>query len=484
MTRPRRRLLVVSLVLALVAVFAATLPFVACGKEHVHDVARWYCPMHPTYVSDKPGDCPICGMRLVPLEKGAASELADAPSAIAKPASRPGERKVLFYRSPMNPAATSPVPKKDDMGMDYIPVYADEAGAAGVHDGMAPVQAGAAGVRLSGVQTAVATRERLSRSTRTVGLVTADERRVRHVHTKIMGWVEKLYVNYTGQAVRAGQPILSIYSPDLLASQEELLRARESAKRFAGSSLPEVRRGGEDLVTAARRRLELLDVPASFIATVERTGKAQRAVTLTAPASGYVTAKDVVEGQEVQPGMELFTLTDLSSVWVEAELYEYEARSLRVGQRAEIRLPYDPGKSRAAAISFIYPTLSPESRTIKARFELANSGGDLRPGMYVDVLTELNQGEGVSIPDDAVIDSGLRQVVFVEREPGVFEPRTVTVGLRGEGKALIVSGIAEGERVVTHATFLLDSESRLRAAIANAAPPPSAPPPPPPGAGP
>jgi RND family efflux transporter MFP subunit len=298
-----------------------------------------------------------------------------------------------------------------------------------------------------------------------VGLVVADETRVRHVHTKISGWVETLHVNATGQVVRAGQPLLSIYSPQLLASQEELVRAKATAERFAGSALPEVRRGGEDLLAAARRRLELFDVPKSLIEEVERTGKAQRTVTLRAPASGYVTGKEVFEGQEIQPGMDLFILTDLTRIWVEADFYETETSGLAIGQRAVVSLPYDDGREIPGTVTFIYPTLDLASRTLKVRLELANPGLLMKPGMYVDVRPELAAREGVVIPDSAVLDTGTRQVVFVETAGG-FEPRDVRVGLRADGKALIVSGLSAGERVAVKANFLLDAESRLRSALA------------------
>src|SRR5215213_7902818 len=234
------------------------------GEAHGEPAAKYHCPMHPDYVSDKQGDCPICGMRLVPVKSGAAANPAAAETAAPTAA---GKRRILFYRNPMDPSVTSPVPMKDPMGMDYQPVYADEAQGTAIQvEGMAPVELSGEGLRIAGSQTAVARRQTL---TRTSGLVTADETRVRHIHTKISGWVEKLYVNSTGQAVRAGQPLLAIYSPELLATQEELVRAREAAQRFSASSLPEVRRGGEDLLAAARRRLELFDVPRSLIDRLE-----------------------------------------------------------------------------------------------------------------------------------------------------------------------------------------------------------------------
>lgn len=468
MKSPRSRVAIGVLAVLVLALLAGA-AVVACRTAGDQQAEKYYCPMHPTYVSDEPGDCPICNMRLVPFERNET-----AAKTLAAPAAAPSERRVLFYRNPMNPSATSPVPMKDPMGMDYVPVYSDETGGDSGIPGLATVPVSEEGVRLGGVRTVAATIESVARTTRTVGLVTPDERSVRHVHTRIMGWVEKLYVNYTGQQVRAGQPVLAIYSPELLASQGELLRAKDAAGRFAGSSIPEVRKGGQDLVTAARQRLELFGVSPGFIAQVERSGQAQRTVTLTAPSSGFVTTKDVFEGQEVQPGMELFTLTELSHVWVEAEFYEYEAQLLRLGQPVEVHLPYDPGHVMRGEVGFIYPTLQPESRTLKVRIELANTDGHLKPGMYVDVITDFSGSRGVTVPDDAVIDTGARQVVFVERQPGTFEPREVRLGVRGQGRALVLSGVREGERVATRANFLLDSESRLRAAVASlqpAAPP-------------
>jgi multidrug efflux pump subunit AcrA (membrane-fusion protein) len=408
---------------ALLGLLLLLLPL-AC-RETSDRGGQYYCPMHPEYHSDRPGDCPICGMRLVKAETKDVKD-GDAQAARNTPA-RVGEGDGVA--------------------------------------GLAPVEADESALRLAGVQTAAAERRTLSRSTRTVGLVTADESRVRHVHTKVSGWVEELHVNTTGQAVRAGQPLLAIYSPELLASQEEYLQAREAAARFATSSLPEVRRGGADLVAASRRRLELFGVPPSLVSRLDETGRPQRTVTLLSPASGYVTAKEVVAGMEVGPGQQLMTVTDLSRIWIEADFYEYESRSLAVGQPVSIQLPYQPGTFRTGRISFVYPFLQPESRTVKVRIELANPGLQLKPGMYVDVVPELPAPEGVVVPDSAVIDSGVRQVVFVRTAAG-FAPRQVKIGGRGNGEALILEGLRAGERVAVRANFLLDSESRLRAAVA------------------
>ena len=472
MTR-RRRLSLVQLAggLLVIGTLAAGMLAAGCGrstgggKTASRQHQQYQCPMHPTYVSDRPGDCPICGMKLVPIE----SKEPKAPAGSSAPAGAStgvgGPRRILQYRNPMDPSVTSPVPMKDEMGMDYVPVYLDEAPAGGSVAGHAPVEVSSDELRLAGLRTTVARRGSLARTIRTVGEVKADETRVSQVHARISGWVEKLFVNSTGQAVRKGQPLLSIYSPELLATQEEFLRARESAARFAQSDVPEVRRGGADLLEAARRRLLLFDVPQSFIDTLERTGQSQRTVTLEAPASGFVTSKEVLAGARIEPGVALFTITDLSRVWVEGEVYEYEASLARPGQQARVTLAYDPSKVYAGRIRYVDPYLDPGTRTLRIRFEFDNPGVALKPGMYVNVELDAQAAQGVLIPDASILDTGLRQIVYVMTGEGRYEPRQVTVGLRSDGQAQILSGVRAGEAVVDRANFLLDSESRLRAAI-------------------
>ncbi|MEW6237999.1 MAG: efflux RND transporter periplasmic adaptor subunit [Candidatus Omnitrophota bacterium] len=516
------------------AMIIASLLFLAACQKTKDEAAKYHCPMHPTYISDRPGDCPICGMRLVPIEEktpiptaykyqcpmhpevksnnpddrcpkcgmklepiptaapGAPAptpspsseqnhshespmEGMKEPSAeptaapVSPPPNQSGEaaqHEILFYRNPMDPTITSPVPAKDSMGMDYVPVYADEMRlpASGI-EGLAPVILNEESALLSGVQVAEATRETITYDVRTVGSVKADETRIRHVHTKIMGYIEKLFVNFTGQTVQAGRPILTIYSPELLASQQEYLRALEFSKRFQQSSIPEVRRGGQDLVEAARQRLLLFDTPPNFLNEIEKTGKSQRSVVMNAPVSGFVTSKNAYEGHQVEPGMELFSITDLSRVWIEADFYEFEARSIKIGQKASVLFPYDPTMRLEGTVSYIYPYLNPESRTLKVRFDFPNANLSLKPSMYADITLEAQAGDGVIVPDSAVMDTGLRQIVFVKQTNETLTPREVKVGVKSGGKAQILSGLQEGEKVVVKANFLIDSESRLRAAL-------------------
>lgn len=426
---------------------------------------KYHCPMHPTYISDRMGDCPICGMRLVPLEK---------------PPTPPAQ---IVYTCPMHPEVRSDKPGKCpkcgmDLGVQKAEALPPGPTPSSAPPGPLPPGTGRASVslmpeaqKLAGIQTSVATIERLAPSIRTVGFVVEDETRIRHIHTRISGWVDKLFVNTTGQTIEVNDPVLTLYSPELLASQEEFILAKRNAERFAQSELPEVRQGGADLLSAARKRLALFGVPDSFVEELDRSGVPQRTVALQSSVAGTITSKQAYEGQQVDPDMELFTVSDLSQVWIEADFYENEARSIRVGQEAIVSLPYDPTLTLTAKVSYVYATLAAESRTLKVRFDAANPKGALKPGMYVNVALQLDMGETVIVPDSAVMHTGERQVVFVEKEPGQFEPRPVTVGSRFEGRLQVMSGLSAGERVATKAAFLLDSESRLRDAIQQATSP-------------
>jgi len=463
-----------------VPVFHVLLHPHAGGDNAATTADKYTCGMHPFIISDKPGNCPICGMALTKIEgstaPGGVAATASAPA--AKPSA--GARKILFYRNPMNPTVTSPTPAKDEMGMDYVPVYEEEAkaGAGGgdLPEGYASVSVGMERARLAGIQSATAMRETISHPVRAVGIVVPDETRVRRVQSKVEGWIEKLHANFTGQLVTKGQPLLEIYSPDLVSAQREYLLAGAGAGRMKESPYQDAREMSSGLAQAARTRLKLFDVPERFIEELERTGKVRRTVTLNAPASGYVTGKEIFEGTRVMPGMDLLTVTDLSRVWIDADLYEFEAQSVRVGQTALLDTVADPGTKLKGRVAYIYPTFSPETRTLKVRFEFPNPGLRLKPQMYANVSLDLHSVTGVVIPDSALIETGVRVIAFVGTADGSFEPREVKVGVRGNGKAQVLSGVKAGEKVAVSANFLLDSESKLRAALTKMTSGESAPP--------
>jgi len=469
----------------LIVVLAVLLALAAACAPKDGEAVKYHCPMHPTYVSDRPGACPICGMDLVkvsdtgpaPAPAKAAATVYACPMACEPPSDLPGAcskcgMDLVAADGWVCPMLCEPVSDKPGdcgkCGMHLVHVRNGVLGDEKAHaaEGMAPVHLTERGMQLSGVRTAEAIEGTLSRSIRAVGTVAADETRVRHVHTKIAGWVEKLHINFTGQPVRKGQPLFDLYSPELLAGQEEYLNALRARKRFEGSSLPEVRDGARDLLDAARRRLALFDVPEAFIQNLEATGRVSRTVTLDAPASGYALGKAVAEGHRVEPGMELYAITDLSTVWVESAVYESEAPFIRTGAAGEVRIPGAPGTPVTGNVTFVDPVLDPATRTLRVRLQVPNPGLKFKPGMFAEVLLRAESAAGVLIPDSALMDTGARRIVFVETQAGVFEPREVEAGLRGEGKVLVRSGVAAGERVAVKANFLLDSESRLRAAMA------------------
>jgi Cu(I)/Ag(I) efflux system membrane fusion protein len=436
--------------------------FASCGPKS-STATRYHCPMHPSYVSETPGDCPICGMRLVPIE--------DRGAPTPTPVATPGAAK---YICPMDPEVVADSPGRcPKCGMKLVrapahqthEAHAPETAEASQVPGYAPVRLAPEGLAKAGVQTAVATPGKLGGTIRAVGVVVVDERLVRHVQTKVAGWVEKLFVNTTGQQVRQGEPLLALYSPELLASQEEYLKALKLAQELAQSPFPEARKAAGDLLAAARQRLLLFDVPDGFLASLEQAGSPQRTVTLLAPIGGVVLAKNVYEGQRIEPGTELFTVADLSRVWVEAQIYERELASVAVGTSAAVILPYPEAPSLVGKVRFVYPTVEPQTRTVKVRLELPNPEGHLKPEMYATVELHPAPQEGVLVPDAAVMDTGTRRLVFVEQMPGFFVPREVELGASRDGTSLVKRGLSPGERVAVQGTFLLDSESRLRAAL-------------------
>jgi len=368
-----------------------------------------------------------------------------------------GERKILYYRNPMGLPDTSPVPKKDSMGMDYIPVYAGEdSGGLSVASGKRQTL----GVRVAPVE-----RRALDAVVRASGRIEADERRLTVVSAKFDGYVERLHVNATGQSVARGAPLLEAFSPDLLAAQREYQVAVQALARLKDAD-PEARAGMQRLADAALARLRLWDIGDDDLAKLAASGEPRRTLTLRSPASGTVIERKVAQGQRFMAGEPLFALADLSRVWLLADVAEQDLGRIAIGSRASARLPSYPGETFDGSISFVYPTLKADTRSAQVRIELANPQGRLKPAMFAQVeLTAPSAAAQLVVPASAVIDSGARRVVIVDLGAGRFEPREVTTGERGEQFISILKGVKEGESVVVAANFLLDAESNLRAAL-------------------
>jgi len=433
---------------------------------------QYHCPMHPAVLADHAGECPICGMDLVKVE-----DREKKPASGGETAAAAAEGA---YWCPMHPEVTSDDPNATCpkcSGMRLLPRPKAGAAKQGV-PGLVAVDLSPDRVQLIGMRTAPVTREKLSPTLRTVGIVTSDERGLALVTTRFGGWVESLSVSQTGQRVRKGEVLARIYSPEMFNAQLTYVNAigwlKGTQPLGTGQATP-------DLDREARTRLLLAGVEAADVDEIRREGKPLRSLSVRAPISGYVGRKVAVVGLFVQPGSELFEIADLSTVWVLADVYESEIERVKVGQKATLEVAAVPGQTFTGQVTFLYPTVSAASRTLQARVEFRNPALKLRPGMYANVTLDVGSVDGLVVPGEAVVDTGEVQYVFVAREGGRFEPRRVKLGWRSEDKVQVLDGVSEGEKVVTTANFLVDSERRLRAAIEGFAtseqPPPAAPPP-------
>lgn len=371
-------------------------------------------------------------------------------------------KKPLFYRNPMNPDVTSPVPAKDSMGMDYVPVYAEEEEAA---EKPGTVKIDPATTQDIGVRTAKASRQTLSQEIRAVGRVAYDEERIVRLHPKTEGWIEKMSVDKTGQWVKKNTDLLSIYSPQLVASQQEYVLALKNLEVLKQSPIAEIRRGAEELVNSSRERLKLLDVPEHQLHDLTHTHEIKKSLHIHTPAAGIVIEIGAREGQYVTPATQLYMIADLSKVWVYADIYEYELPWVKEGDPVEMRLAGIPGKVFKGHLAFIYPYAEAKTRTIKVRLVFDNAELLLKPDMFAEVTIQAGRRqEALVVPTEAVVRSSAGDRVFVVKGEGRFEPRTVRLGLASNGHVEIREGLAEGEAVVTSAQFLIDSESNLREA--------------------
>ncbi len=394
------------------------------------------------------------------------------PGAQASQAAEKAQRKILYYVDPMHPQYKSDKPGiAPDCGMKLIPVYADEMQAGGIEQPGGPalppgtVRISAEKQQLIGVKYGQVELRHLTRTIRAVGRLDHPETGIASIHSKVEGWIDQVFVDFTGKLVEKGQPLLTLYSPDLLATQKEFLLAARARRELASSPFPQVAAGGDSLYDAARKRLELWDISDQQIQEIERKGEPQKTLTLYSPISGFVMARNAYPRQRITPETELYRTADHHLLWVLAEVYEYEAPLVKEGMPAGVTVSYLPGEVFRAKVTYIYPEVNPATHTLKVRLEIPNHDLRLHPDMYANVTLVADFGRQVAVPEDAVLDSGAERTVFVDRGNGYLEPRRVDLGDKMDGWYIVRKGLAAGERVVTSGNFLVDSESRLKSAL-------------------
>jgi Cu(I)/Ag(I) efflux system membrane fusion protein/cobalt-zinc-cadmium efflux system membrane fusion protein len=406
----------------------------ATGGENI----EYTCSMHPQVVQDEPGNCPICGMELVPRDRPEEAE-------------KNGEREIAYWRAPMNPEEIYDQPGKSSMGMDLIPVYEDQL-VAGVDISIDPVMEQNMGIRTETVQ-----RGPLKHTIRTYGHVTYDETRMARINLRFNGWIQRLYVDFTGKHVQKGEPMFDFYSPELVTAQQELLEAQRNSRLRSGEP-------SRKMLETVKSRLHFYNISDSEIQRLLDREKIQPVLTIRSPFTGVVTEKNAQEGDFIQAGKTVYQIADLSRIWVEAHIFEYELGRVEKGQPAEMSLPYLPGEKYRGKVAYIYPYLQRKTRDVVVRLEFDNPDLFLKPDMYGDVRIKTGQGKHcIHVPRSAVLRSGERDIVFVRRAEGKFTPREIELGLPLDNdRYQVLKGLAPGEQVVTSGQFLLDSESRLR----------------------
>ncbi len=413
----------------------------------------WTCAMHPQVIQDHPGNCPICGMKLVPVKNGAS---------VAGAA--PKQRKIKYWRAPMNPNYISDKPGKSPMGMDLVPVYEDE-------------QQQETGIRVDpsflqnfAVRTVKAELGSIPVDIRTVGLLNYNDKSLTSINTKFEGWIEKADVNYVGEPVSRGQVLFEIYSPQLVTTEQEYLSALEYVRKLEGRAEADAVARARSLADATRERLRYWDITDGQIDELRRTGKITRTLKVVSPVTGVVVSKmsDSLEGVKLAAGMNVYKVADLSTIWAAVEVYEDQLRYMQPGRVADITVDAFPNRHWTGKVIYLDPSLNQQSRTLSAYVQIPNPDQKLRPQMYANVEVRVPVVSGaVKVPEEAVLHSGESSVVIVEKATGLFEPRQVELGALGDGYREILKGVRAGETVVTSSQFLIDSESNLKEAIQN-----------------
>ncbi len=437
---------------------------------------KFHCPMHPTYVSDKPGDCPICNMKLVPIKDDKAKSTPVAPQATnTDEADKTAHIKAGQFYCPMhlnvvsNAPGTCPECKMKLLEKKEAPAgHEDHATSTTAESvpGRISISLSADKRQLIGLTLSKVEMRNLTRSVRTTATVQHDETRYTRIAPRFAGWVRKLHVNFTGAPVESGQPLFTVYSPELFSTENEYLIAWRGAQQLKADAAAAQRSSAKALLDSARVRMELFQIGDEEIRSLEQRGAATAELPFRAPFSGHVLVKNAVEGKAFMAGETLYEIADLSHLWLRASVYEFELPLVEVGQDAVIHFPFLNNESFPAKVTFLYPHIEAQTRRGEIRLELDNPRHEFRPDMWANVELEIKVGEKLTVPASAVIDTGQRYVAFVEGQAGHLEPRDVKIAAKTDDYYEVVSGLKEGEQVVTRALFLVDSESQLKAAIA------------------
>ena len=422
---------------------------------HVHETAEnmngeqfWTCGMHPDIVTNEPGNCPICGMKLTPIKNDINSSS--------------GKKKILYWVAPMDPNEIYNEPGKSKMGMDLVPVYADQGAQSGVVT-IDPVVQQNMNVKFTTIE-----RRSLSPSIETNATITTDERNEEQITARVGGWIEKLYVNYTGQMVKRGDKLLEIYSPELVSAQQEYLTALRYKEKVNGNSNNNLSSSGDELLKNSYRKLQLLNMSDSEIEALQKSNDVKTSIPLYSPVTGTVMMKSVIEGEKINAGQNLLHIADLSSLWIKADLYESDIKNVKVGNPVTVKVNAYPSQTFQGKVSFIYPTIDLKTRTVQVRIDIANTDYKLKPAMLANVTIQSGESSTmVVIPETAVIRSGQQNVAVQFLGNGKFKPAKVELGNYADGFYQILSGLKAGDKVVTSAQFLIDSESSLKTAMKN-----------------
>ncbi|MCI0694248.1 efflux RND transporter periplasmic adaptor subunit [candidate division KSB1 bacterium] len=444
------------------------------AKKKAREVAYWTDPMIPGFKSPTPGKSPM-GMEMIPVYADSQMAETETMEAHAEHEGHGQENEIDYYTCTMHPSVKSKEPGKCPIcSMDLVPVMKKakvDTGKVDLTFSVSPVKQQLIGVKFSTAEVVP-----LHKTIRAVGRVDYDERKLAVVNLKISGWIKDLLVDYTGQFVGKGQPLFTIYSPELVSTQEEYLQARRALQslpmaamsmdnRQQTSSPPTTYINPQEVLNTAKQRLLLWDLTEAQIAELEQRGQPETYLTIYSPINGHVIEKMALKGMHVEPGMRLYKFADLSTVWVYADVYEYELLHVKVGQSATITLSYLPGETFEGRITYVFPYLNMNTRTARVRIELPNRDGKLKPEMYAEVEIFVDLGNKLAIPESAVLNTGVRQIVFVDKGDGIFEVRFVQLGARAKGLYEITEGLQAGERVVSYANFLIDAESKVQGVL-------------------